>query len=505
MLNFIDKLDEEQAANAEKVANAARRAGVDPRLAVAIAFQESKLRSNPPRGADGEIGMMQVMPTTGKGLGFDEKQLSNLDQNIEAGIKYLKQGLEATGNDSQLAAIYYNGGPNAIQAMTSGKEPNPKVFDYLRSVGSYGTFQDKQEQPPAEAEKPPEVVSTAESDAQRDLRIQAALDAQEKRMGQIYGGAVGAGLTGVRIGKGAAESLATSLGQASETGRIAAQARAGLPAGGMPPAAPGAAPMAPPGAPQSVVRVQPPGGGLIQLGTPGTYSRAEGPGSGLFNYGRSAGLTEIEAGRALDMTKQAGGAHDLLTKRREALMDIRSRFPSETFVENPRFGGIMTPDQGVGGGPRASYVSQPPTPAAPGQPPQAGGLRTLPPRQAIPTAPPAPSGLQTVTRELRSLVKPVVSGMSAAGRYVVPPLALAGAGGEAADVMTELKKADPDYIKALLSGVTGLSGLAAVVPPLTLPATAIGGTAALINYLREEEKERSRLGQNAPSIQYVAP
>ena len=140
MLTFLDDLDEEQAQNAEKIGLAAKRAGVDPRLAIAIAYQESKLRANPPRGASGEIGMMQIMPGTGRGMGYNEKQLSDVDKNIEAGIKYLKQGLQATENDPKLAAIYYNGGPGAVQALMSGKDPDPRVIGYLRSVNSYGTF-----------------------------------------------------------------------------------------------------------------------------------------------------------------------------------------------------------------------------------------------------------------------------------------------------------------------------------------------------------------------------
>jgi len=119
-----------------------------------------------------------------------------------------------------------------------------------------------------------------------------------------------------------------------------------------------------------------------------------------------------------------------------------------------------------------------------------------------------PTGLQAVTQELKSLARPVISGAATAGRYIVPPLALAGAGGEAADVYSELRKEDPDYIKAGLSGLAGLSGVAALFPPLTIPATAVGGSAALINYLREQQKEKERRGivtPPAPSIDYAAP
>ena len=521
MLNFIDKLDEEQAANAEKVAKAAKRAGVDPALAVAIAYQESRLRSNPPRGADGEIGMMQVMPGTGRGMGYNEKQLGNLDQNIEAGVQYLKKGLEATGNDPRLAAIYYNGGPGAVQAMTEGKDPDPRVFNYLRSVNSYGTFAPKPEaEPGAEPGSPPGSLPGAqpvgETDEQREARIaadqQRIKEEQDRRMGQIYGGGAGTAIAAGRLALTKVKDVAAVLGEASETGRITAQKRAGVPAGGLPRAG---APSAP-AAPQSVIRL--PGGapGGTPGGLPGTpvgpadggYMARGQTGAQVYNTAKSIGLTDIEAARALDTTKQEGGAYDLQKKRREATLDIRQRFPSETYVENPRYGGLLTLDQGVGAGPRASFVNQPPTPAAPGQPAQAGGLRPLPPRQIVSTMPPPPSGLQTVTQQLQDLARPVVAGASTVGRYVVPPLALAGAGGEAADVYSELRREEPDYIKAGLSGLAGLSGVAALFPPLTIPATAVGGSAALVNYLREQQKEKERRGivtPQAPSIDYAAP
>ena len=64
-MDLMDKLSKEQRKNAELVATAAAKAGVDPTLAVAIAYQESRLNPNVGRGTSGEIGMMQVMPATG--------------------------------------------------------------------------------------------------------------------------------------------------------------------------------------------------------------------------------------------------------------------------------------------------------------------------------------------------------------------------------------------------------------------------------------------------------
>ena len=104
---------------------------------------------------------------------------------------------------------------------------------------------------------------------------------------------------------------------------------------------------------------------LTQMGGPGAY-----------NYGKAFGLTDIEAGRATDMSKQPGGASDLIAKRTEALQKIQNM--GGGFVENPNYGGIMTPQQGAGGGPRASFVQAP------------GGLSQLPPTTPISAAPPPP-------------------------------------------------------------------------------------------------------------------
>lgn len=492
MLTFLDNLDDEQIANANRIAKAARREGVDPKLAVAIAFRESSLRSNPPRGSSGEIGIMQVMPGTGRGIGFDEKKLQDIDQNIEAGIKYLKQGLQATGNDPKLAAVYYNGGPGAVQALSAGQSPDPRVIDYVRAINSFGTFTAGK---PAAAEQPPaaqpaaqptaqpavqsstdeELPNTAESDAQREARIQQAIEAQNRRMGQLYGAGVGAG---VSAGRGLASVARTGIESAGQAYGRGLQAGV-QPSGGLPGAPPtGGLPTglgAPPGAPTA---------------PPGVYPRATGPGSATANYGRVFGLPEIEAQKALGLGKQEGEVWDLMERRRAALQDIQQKFPTERYVENPRFGGIMTQDQGAGRGPRAQFVQNEPSVIQPG--PRVGAapapqMTQLPPMQPVPSTPVAPSGLQAVTQELRAMARPVISTLGTGLRYVAPPAALAVAGGEGATLYDELRKKDPDYLKAILSGIMGASGLAALNPATTLPATAVGGAAALADYLRTKE------------------
>ena len=107
-LAFIDKLDPQQREVAFKVITKAKEYGIDPRLAVTLAYVESDLRNSAvsPKGA---IGVMQVMPKTGKMLGIDDKGLRDLDTNIDTGMRYLKQGLERYGSP-QIATIGYNAG-----------------------------------------------------------------------------------------------------------------------------------------------------------------------------------------------------------------------------------------------------------------------------------------------------------------------------------------------------------------------------------------------------------
>ena len=219
-LKFIDTLDKEQSDNAVRVAQMARNAGVDPTLAVAIAFKESGLRTNPPRGASGEIGMMQVMPSTGKGLGYDEEKLSIPNQNIKAGIEYLKLGLQASENDPTLAAIYYNGGPGAVDALKLGKDPDPRVFNYVRALNGYGTFDTGPK--PAQQSESDLVLGNAPPPPPPPPAVQSAMDEQEKRQAQLVGGGVGVGIAGTKVfgtGAGAVvQAVANRAGQGFSAG-----------------------------------------------------------------------------------------------------------------------------------------------------------------------------------------------------------------------------------------------------------------------------------------------
>ena len=505
-LKFIGSLDEEQSENAIKVAQMAKEAGVDPTLAVAIAFKEGGLRTGAPRGASGEIGMMQVMPSTGKGLGYDEKKLSIPNQNIKAGIEYLKLGLQATENDPTLAAIYYNGGPGAVDALKLGKDPDPRVFDYVRALNGYGTFD--QGAKPAQTGESDLVLGDAPPPAPPPAADTSGADPAEKF---LFGG-IGAGVGALATGKSAYDTQRTSTlanrAGAEERARILAQRSMGVPPPAIPPGAPGVqgqGVMRQPGAPAA-------GGLPTPVGPADAGRMAKGQtGAGVYNYAKDAGLTDIEAGRALDMTKQTGGVHDLSTQRRENLNKVQSMFPGEKYVENPRFGGLLTPDQGGGRGPRASYVYQGPSELPPGQlagpaaPPPAGTLVQLPKAVPVPTTPPPPgmgarvmSGLDTVTNMFKGMMRPVVSAVGTVGKYALPPAAGLSAGLDIADIAHEYDKpADQrDLTKMALKGASALGGGLSMFPPaavvgvpLSLGATAIQAYREDPEYYKQKMKE----------------
>jgi len=285
---------------------------------------------------------------------------------------------------------------------------------------------------------------------------------------------------------------------AEQAARQAAQNVEVLPATSRPPgpvSVPGAGAAPPPGpvAAGPNVPVGPADAGRMAPGQTGQM---------VYNYGKAAGLTDIEAARALDMTKQTGGVHDLSTGRREGLQRVQSMFPGERYVENPRFGGLMTPDSGAGGGPRASYVmNQPPQSSATplGGPPQQPTLRALPPPERIPNAPiepplqaqpSAPSGPSALSQAAKNVSQNVNAGVRA-----FPGVAgfLGGLGtvdlGQEAYSRFSKGDAPGGFLAAAGSGASALSLFP--FPATKVPSTFLAIASPLALYAYDKLKNRA--------------
>jgi len=503
-LSFIKELDGNQLFYAEKVAEEAIKQGVDPKLAVAIAFKESGLRPDPGRGSSGEVGMMQIMPATGKSLGYSMMQLENSpEKNIEAGVKYLKQGLDATGNDPRLASIFYNGGPTTYEKFRTGQPYDPKINQYLGKLNEYGTFGDYK---PPEGESAPAVQGKTPDAPSSGVTVSYGEGSQQELNRDLFGligGAAGAGAVAAPYASNlTARSIGNVLSQIDQS-RARSNARA-MPTPPPPPTAPPAPVGGLPTTPQSVVRlpqagVAPTTGGLpTPMGVADAGRMAQGQTGVIpYNTSKALGLTDIEAGQALTNTKQAGGAWDLANKRGEAMTRLQG-MGAGNFVENPMFGGLMTEAPSVGGGPRASFTMQPEIPPSPelpaGRPAQ---LSALPARQVVPTMPPMPappSGLDQVKNMFTGMMRQTAKVFP----YIAPPLAGYSIGRDVADLYGayEQEPKDRDWLDTALTGASALGTLGSFTPAarLAIP-TAIASP--LIRNLRRTLIEKA----NSPEEQ----
>lgn len=112
----------------------AAKHGVEPALAHAVITVESAYRSDVV-SSKGAIGLMQLMPNTASYLNvtdpFDSKQ------NIDGGIRYLKELLKRFNNDTTLALAAYNAGPNAVNKYGNTVPPYAETQNYVQRVISY--------------------------------------------------------------------------------------------------------------------------------------------------------------------------------------------------------------------------------------------------------------------------------------------------------------------------------------------------------------------------------
>jgi len=126
------------------VEHVAKRHAVDPELVDAVIRAESGY--NPAAvSVKGAAGLMQLMPATARQMGAVDR--FNLAENLEAGVKLLKQLRERYGDD-RLALAAYNAGEGAVRKY-NGVPPYRETADYVRKIeASY------RRQPTADASVP---------------------------------------------------------------------------------------------------------------------------------------------------------------------------------------------------------------------------------------------------------------------------------------------------------------------------------------------------------------
>ena len=112
------------------VRDAAEKHGLDEKLIHSIIQVESGY--NPAAvSSTGAVGLMQLIPETASRYGVMD--IFDPQQNIDAGVRYLKDLFSLYRNDLRSVLAAYNAGPEAVKKH-KGVPPFPETTRYIRKV-----------------------------------------------------------------------------------------------------------------------------------------------------------------------------------------------------------------------------------------------------------------------------------------------------------------------------------------------------------------------------------
>jgi len=112
----------------------ARRHGVDPHLVRAVIRVESNFdpKAVSPKGA---AGLMQLMPETAMRYGVENR--FDPTQNVEGGVRYLRDLMAMFDGNLSLALAAYNAGEGAVIKYGRRIPPYPETQQYVVGVRSF--------------------------------------------------------------------------------------------------------------------------------------------------------------------------------------------------------------------------------------------------------------------------------------------------------------------------------------------------------------------------------
>lgn len=148
----------------EFVRAGAKHYGIDPDLAFAMFETESNWNPEA-RSSAGALGIAQLMPETAKSLGVDP--IDTWD-NIDGGLRYLKQQLDKFGKPD-LAVAAYNAGPGAVE-KAGGIPLNAETPSHVQKVMSrYGQIRETRAGVTRELENP-ETMTPIDATQPQDIQ-----------------------------------------------------------------------------------------------------------------------------------------------------------------------------------------------------------------------------------------------------------------------------------------------------------------------------------------------
>lgn len=119
------------AKHDEYIVASSKKYNIDPLLIYAQMHQESsfKIRARSHKGAS---GLMQLMPATARRFGVTK--IYDPQQNIEAGVKYMRWLLDTFNGDIVLALAGYNAGEGAVMKYGRNVPPYRETREYVRRI-----------------------------------------------------------------------------------------------------------------------------------------------------------------------------------------------------------------------------------------------------------------------------------------------------------------------------------------------------------------------------------
>lgn len=145
IMNRNSKLSREEATKIYEILNNnSKKYNVDLNLILAVASVESGFRQNATSQA-GAYGIMQIMPITAEHYSIDRK---NIEDNIEAGVKHLRDSINEFGfNDYAIAS--YNAGISKVKNSNYRNIPETryyvaKVSQEMEKLGSVIELKNKE-------------------------------------------------------------------------------------------------------------------------------------------------------------------------------------------------------------------------------------------------------------------------------------------------------------------------------------------------------------------------